>query len=63
MENSRRTSRWRELPPTLPAECARLVTDLRELKARSGLNLAELAEATAISKSSWERYLNGKQFP
>ncbi|EXU69197.1 hypothetical protein Z951_05020 [Streptomyces sp. PRh5] len=63
MENSRRTSRWRELPPTLPAECWRLVTDLRELKARSGLNLAELAEATAISKSSWERYLNGKQFP
>ncbi|MGW7658039.1 helix-turn-helix domain-containing protein [Streptomyces asiaticus] len=63
MENSRRTSRWRELPLTLPAECAELVTDLRELKARSGLNLAELAEATAISKSSWERYLNGKQFP
>nr|WP_246586348.1 helix-turn-helix domain-containing protein [Streptomyces yatensis] len=63
VENSRRTSRWRELPLTLPAECAKLVTGLRELKARSGLNLAELAEATAISKSSWERYLNGKQFP
>ncbi|MEU1802283.1 DUF2690 domain-containing protein [Streptomyces sp. NPDC019937] len=63
MENSRSTSHWRELPPALPTAYVNLVTDLRELKLRSGLNLAGLAETTAISKSSWERYLNGKQFP
>lgn len=55
--------RWRALPQDLPAACAHLVTELRGLKDRSGLNLTELAKATAISKSSWERYLNGKQFP
>ncbi|MFR0359523.1 helix-turn-helix domain-containing protein [Streptomyces sediminimaris] len=36
---------------------------MRNLKDGSGLTLTELAQATAISKSSWERYLNGKQFP
>ncbi|MFF2847593.1 helix-turn-helix domain-containing protein [Streptomyces sp. NPDC058001] len=56
-------ARWRELPQDLPAACSRLVTDLRDLKDSSGLTLTELARATPISKSSWERYLNGKQFP
>ncbi|MEU1625544.1 DUF2690 domain-containing protein [Streptomyces sp. NPDC020096] len=51
------------MPRELPVECARLVAALRELKDRSRLNLVELAAVTAISKSSWERYLNGKQFP
>ncbi|MGW1917030.1 helix-turn-helix domain-containing protein [Streptomyces sp. NPDC002076] len=41
----------------------RLVAELRILKDRTPVTLAELATATAISKSSWERYLNGKQFP
>lgn len=63
MEDSRRGSRRRVLPPSLPEACAALVSELRELKDSSGLTLAELAESTAISKSSWERYLNGKQFP
>ncbi|MDX3763514.1 helix-turn-helix transcriptional regulator [Streptomyces sp. AK02-04a] len=56
-------ARWRGLPQDLPAACSRLVTDLRSLKDGSGFTLTELAQATAISKSSWERYLNGKQFP
>ncbi|MFE4416047.1 helix-turn-helix domain-containing protein [Streptomyces sp. NPDC056821] len=56
-------ARWRGLPQDLPAACSRLVTDLRNLKDGSGFSLTELAQATAISKSSWERYLNGKQFP
>jgi hypothetical protein len=56
-------ARWRGLPQELPAACARLVTDMRNLKDGSGFTLTELAQATAISKSSWERYLNGKQFP
>ncbi|WP_234535586.1 helix-turn-helix domain-containing protein [Streptomyces shenzhenensis] len=56
-------ARRRELPPELPAAWSCLVTGLRDLKDGSGLTLAELARATAISRSSWERYLNGKQFP
>ncbi|MEV6113950.1 helix-turn-helix domain-containing protein [Streptomyces sp. NPDC052109] len=56
-------ARWRKLPQDLPASCSGLVTDLRELKDGSGFTLTELAQATAISRSSWERYLNGKQFP
>ncbi|MGK5642582.1 helix-turn-helix domain-containing protein [Streptomyces sp. URMC 126] len=47
----------------LPAECARLAAALRELKERTGLSLAALGERTAFSKSSWERYLNGKKLP
>ncbi|MFI1307777.1 helix-turn-helix domain-containing protein [Streptomyces sioyaensis] len=63
MVNPQGAARWRGLPPDLPAACAQLVIGMRGLKDRSGLNLTELAKATAISKSSWERYLNGKQFP
>ncbi|MET9452888.1 helix-turn-helix domain-containing protein [Streptomyces cinerochromogenes] len=56
-------ARWGDLPSHLPSACSHLVADLRGLKDASGRTLAELAQATAISKSSWERYLNGKQFP
>ncbi|MFT2016938.1 helix-turn-helix domain-containing protein [Streptomyces sp. 796.1] len=41
-------------------ECVALTEGLREMKARTGLSLAALAERTAYSKSSWARYLNGK---
>ncbi|MFG2504763.1 DUF2690 domain-containing protein [Streptomyces rubiginosohelvolus] len=44
-------------------EHTRLVTALRELRAGAGLSLAALAERTPYSKSSWERYLNGKSLP
>ncbi|MGP4089354.1 helix-turn-helix domain-containing protein [Streptomyces sp. KR55] len=47
----------------MTAEHTQLVTALRELRARTGLSLAALAERTAYSKSSWERYLNGKVLP
>ncbi|GAA2075053.1 hypothetical protein GCM10009801_29450 [Streptomyces albiaxialis] len=52
-------------PPAspLPPECARLVETLRELRSRSGLSLAALGSRTPYSKSSWERYLNGKALP
>lgn len=36
---------------------------LRELRTRTGLSLAALAERTTYSKSSWERYLNGRALP
>ncbi|WP_413757409.1 helix-turn-helix domain-containing protein [Streptomyces sp. MMBL 11-3] len=42
---------------------ARLAAVLQELRQRTGLSLAQLAQATTFSKSSWERYLNGKGLP
>ncbi|WP_190034343.1 helix-turn-helix domain-containing protein [Streptomyces fructofermentans] len=36
---------------------------LKEAKDATGLSFAALAASTAYSKSSWERYLNGKAFP
>ncbi|MDW4908011.1 DUF2690 domain-containing protein [Streptomyces sp. ADMS] len=47
----------------MTAERTRLTVALRELRARTGLSLAALSERTAYSKSSWERYLNGKSLP
>ncbi|MGW3506375.1 helix-turn-helix domain-containing protein [Streptomyces sp. NPDC000994] len=44
-------------------ECERLAGTLRGLRARTGLSLAGLADRTRYSKSSWERYLNGKTVP
>ncbi|MEU7579541.1 helix-turn-helix domain-containing protein [Streptomyces sp. NPDC041068] len=44
-----------------PAECGQLSAELRELRERTGLSLAALALRTPYSKSSWERYLNGKK--
>ncbi|MFF7092524.1 helix-turn-helix domain-containing protein [Streptomyces rubradiris] len=47
---------------TVPApECAALTEGLRAVKARTGLSLTGLAERTPYSRSSWERYLNGKK--
>ena len=40
-----------------------LDSSLRELKTRTGLSLAGLAARTPYSKSSWERYLNGRTLP
>lgn len=47
----------------VPVECRRLFAELRETRRGTGLSLAALAERTAFSKSSWERYLNGKKMP
>lgn len=44
-------------------ECVRLAEALRELRGRTELSLAALAGQTAFSKSSWERYLNGRKLP
>lgn len=53
--------RWKELPSELPERERQLIVQLRRLKDRSGLGLAALAARTGYSRSSWERYLNGKQ--
>ncbi|GAA2973246.1 helix-turn-helix domain-containing protein [Streptomyces enissocaesilis] len=47
----------------MTAAHTRLAVALREVRARTGLSLAALSERTAYSKSSWERYLNGKSLP
>ncbi|MFJ8106334.1 helix-turn-helix domain-containing protein [Streptomyces sp. NPDC096132] len=56
-------TRWRPLPDALPREARHLVEQLRGLKDRTGLSLAELARRTAYSKSSWQRYLSGAKQP
>ncbi|WP_093905446.1 XRE family transcriptional regulator [Streptomyces sp. cf386] len=44
-------------------ERARLAATLRELKDRTSLSLVGLAAKTSYSKSSWDRYLNGRTLP
>src|SRR5690348_8064557 len=56
-------TRWRSVPDALPGEVRHLVGQLRVLKDRTGLSLAELARRTAYSKSSWQRYLSGTKLP
>ncbi|MFE7109274.1 helix-turn-helix domain-containing protein [Streptomyces sp. NPDC057575] len=46
---------------TIPVASGQLAEGLREIRERSGLSLAALAARTPYSKSSWERYLNGKK--
>lgn len=53
--------RWKELPATLGEQERRLAVQLRRMKDRSGLSLTSLATRTSYSRSSWERYLNGKK--
>ncbi|PCG82321.1 peptidoglycan-binding protein [Streptomyces sp. WZ.A104] len=55
--------RRRELPESLNEQAAELVAELRRARSRSGLTLEALARKTAYSKSSWERYLNGRTIP
>ncbi|MFC5665210.1 helix-turn-helix domain-containing protein [Kitasatospora misakiensis] len=47
--------------PKGPAD--RLSEELRLLKSSSGLTYARISERTHYAKSSWERWVNGKQFP
>ncbi|MFD3518562.1 helix-turn-helix domain-containing protein [Streptomyces sp. NPDC058657] len=54
-------ARWKELPAGLGERECRLVGEIRRLKDHSGLSLAALGVRTPYSKSSWERYLNGKK--
>lgn len=42
---------------------SQLAAALRELRATTGLSMAGLAAKTTYSKSSWERYLNGRTLP
>ncbi|MET8135882.1 XRE family transcriptional regulator [Streptomyces sp. NPDC005251] len=49
--------------PLAEPECRQLTEALRELKDRTRLSLAGLAEQTPYSKSAWGRYLGGQVLP
>ncbi|MFF9283761.1 DUF2690 domain-containing protein [Streptomyces griseosporeus] len=52
--------RWRALPDDLDPQVREFASQLRRLVDRSGLGIAALADRTGYSKTSWERYLNGR---
>ncbi|WP_159025169.1 MULTISPECIES: helix-turn-helix domain-containing protein [Streptomyces] len=49
--------------PPSPDPAVRLRSELLSQKQRSGLSYARISALTHYSKSSWERWINGKQFP
>lgn len=55
--------RWKELPEELDPQIRDFAAHLRRLVDRSGLTVAEVADRTGYSRSSWERYLNGRLMP
>ncbi|MGP3754519.1 XRE family transcriptional regulator [Streptomyces sp. IBSNAI001] len=52
--------RWKALPEELDPQVREFAGHLRRLVDRSGLSLAAVADRTGYSKTSWERYLNGR---
>ncbi|MER5494116.1 XRE family transcriptional regulator [Streptomyces sp. NPDC002454] len=52
--------RWKDLPEELDPQVKEFTGQLRRLVDRSGLGIAALADRTGYSKTSWERYLNGR---
>ncbi|WP_069764298.1 helix-turn-helix domain-containing protein [Streptomyces sp. LUP47B] len=56
-------SRWKQLPDSLDPRTRQLVVQLRRAKDHSGLGLQALAARTGYSRSSWDRYLNGRSSP
>ncbi|MEV6674761.1 DUF2690 domain-containing protein [Streptomyces sp. NPDC051162] len=55
--------RWRALPEELDPQVGEFTEQLRRLVERSGLSLGAVADRTGYSKTSWERYLNGRLLP
>ncbi|MFS8200802.1 DUF2690 domain-containing protein [Streptomyces sp. CWNU-52B] len=52
--------RWRALPDELDPQVREFASQLRRLVDRGGLSIAAVADRTGYSKTSWERYLNGR---
>ncbi|MEV4971370.1 XRE family transcriptional regulator [Streptomyces scopuliridis] len=52
--------RWKALPEGLDPEISEFTSQLRGLVDRSGLSIAAVSDRTGYSKTSWERYLNGR---
>ncbi|QNS04555.1 helix-turn-helix domain-containing protein [Streptomyces xanthii] len=55
--------RWKALPDELDPQVKEFASQLRRLVDRSGLGIAALSDRTGYSKTSWERYLNGRLLP
>ncbi|MDF6044382.1 XRE family transcriptional regulator [Streptomyces sp. JH14] len=52
--------RWKALPDELDPQVREFAGQLRRLIDRSGLGVAAVADRTGYSRTSWERYLNGR---
>ncbi|MGW0941993.1 helix-turn-helix domain-containing protein [Streptomyces sp. NPDC002623] len=52
--------RWRDLPDELDPQVREFAEQLRRVVDRTGLSVAAVADRTGYSKTSWERYLNGR---
>ncbi|MGW1779246.1 helix-turn-helix domain-containing protein [Streptomyces sp. NPDC002143] len=52
--------RWRALPDELDPQVREFAEQLRRVVDRTGLSVAAVADRTGYSKTSWERYLNGR---
>ncbi|MEV4919706.1 XRE family transcriptional regulator [Streptomyces tirandamycinicus] len=52
--------RWKALPEELDPQVREFASQLRRLVDRSGLSIAALSDRTGYSKTSWERFLNGR---
>ncbi|AWK11030.1 DUF2690 domain-containing protein [Streptomyces spongiicola] len=52
--------RWKALPEELDPQVREFAGQLRRLVDRSGLSIAALSDRTGYSKTSWERFLNGR---
>jgi hypothetical protein len=52
--------RWKDLPDDLDPQLREFACQLRLLVDRGGLSVATVADRTGYSRTSWERYLNGR---
>ncbi|MEU6522110.1 DUF2690 domain-containing protein [Streptomyces sp. NPDC046924] len=52
--------RWKALPDELDPQIKEFTSQLRRVVDRSGLSVASVSDSTGYSKTSWERYLNGR---
>ncbi|MFD8548304.1 helix-turn-helix domain-containing protein [Streptomyces sp. NPDC059649] len=55
--------RWKALPEELDPAVGEFTERLRGLVDRSRLSVAAVADRTGFSKTSWERYLDGRLLP
>ncbi|MFC9156524.1 XRE family transcriptional regulator [Streptomyces bauhiniae] len=53
-------ARWKALPEELDPQIGEFTRQLRGLVDQGGLSVAALADRTGYSRTSWERYLNGR---